>query len=51
VDVHRRHDDQTLALVGVCVNRIGTPNTKRLRRTARGYRQVSPGKGIVSELK
>jgi hypothetical protein len=24
VDVHRRHDDQTLALVGVCVNRIGT---------------------------
>ena len=24
VDVHRRQDDQTLALVGVCVNRIGT---------------------------
>jgi hypothetical protein len=24
VDVHSRHDGQTLALVGVCVNRIGT---------------------------
>ena len=26
-DVQSRHDEQTLALVGVCVNRIGTLRT------------------------
>ncbi|HKN28706.1 MAG TPA: hypothetical protein VJY34_12795, partial [Roseiarcus sp.] len=30
VDVHSRHDGQTLALVGVCVNRIG-----KIARSAR----------------
>jgi len=30
VDVHSRHDGQTLALVGVCVNRIGKENVQSI---------------------
>src|SRR5271166_3321793 len=37
VDVHSRHDGQTLALVGVCVNRIGMVWTSRTAPASRRY--------------
>jgi hypothetical protein len=42
VDVHGRHDGQTLAIAGVCVNRIGTIRTWLVELFVRGVVPLTP---------